>query len=196
MSISLVDRRRLQRSLTFWLRPAFVLRVINRFQKIAGFDRSIALASSILTALIPLVIITGTLIEAFSDLNAADWIIDRYELSGAGARAVRDVFAPVADADASAGGVGGVLMLLALLSFTRAFQRLFEQTWELSPLSVRNTLNGVRWIAVFAAYSLAAGAVHALLAQDGPDVAANVAVVPLTAGFLIWSGWTLSARRR
>ena len=39
-------RERLVRTLTFWLRPAFALRVVNRFQKIVGFDRSIALASS------------------------------------------------------------------------------------------------------------------------------------------------------
>ena len=47
------------RTLTFWLRPEFVLRVVNRFQKVAGFDRSIALASSALTATIPLAILTS-----------------------------------------------------------------------------------------------------------------------------------------
>ena len=37
-----VDRERVVRTLTFWLRPEFVLRVFNRFQKVAGFDRAIA----------------------------------------------------------------------------------------------------------------------------------------------------------
>ena len=54
-----VDRERVVRTLTFWLRPAFVLRVLNRFQVIAGFDRAMALASSTLTALIPLAILAG-----------------------------------------------------------------------------------------------------------------------------------------
>ena len=31
-------------------------------------------------------------------------------------------------------------------------QRLFEQAWELSPLSMRNTLNGLLWIGGLAAY--------------------------------------------
>ena len=48
------NRERVLRTLTFWLRPEFVLRVVNRFQKIAGFDRSVALASAALTATIPL----------------------------------------------------------------------------------------------------------------------------------------------
>ena len=52
-----VDRERVVRTLTFWLRPEFVLRVVNRFQKVAGFDRSIALASGALTAMIPLTIV-------------------------------------------------------------------------------------------------------------------------------------------
>ena len=39
-----VDRERVIRTLTFWLRPQFVLRVVNRFQKIVGFDRAVALA--------------------------------------------------------------------------------------------------------------------------------------------------------
>ncbi len=31
-------------------------------------------------------------------------------------------------------------------------QRLFEQAWELSPLSVRNTFNGLLWIGGLALY--------------------------------------------
>ena len=52
-----VNRERLVRTLTFWLRPEFVLRVVSRFQKVAGFDRAIALASGALTAMIPLAIV-------------------------------------------------------------------------------------------------------------------------------------------
>ena len=48
------QRQRIIRTLTFWLRPQFVLRVVNRFQKVVGFDRAVALASSALTAVIPL----------------------------------------------------------------------------------------------------------------------------------------------
>ena len=56
-----VHRERVVRMLTFWLRPEFVLRVVNRFQKVAGFDRSIALASAALTATIPLLIVASAL---------------------------------------------------------------------------------------------------------------------------------------
>ena len=59
-----VNRERVVRTLTFWLRPEFVLRVVNRFQKVAGFDRSIALASAALTATIPLLIVASACLIA------------------------------------------------------------------------------------------------------------------------------------
>jgi type IV secretory pathway TrbD component len=79
-------RERVLRTLTFWLRPDFVLRVLNRFQKVAGFDRSIALASGALTATIPLAIVTSAVAMQLGGKGTADRIIDRYELPGAAPR--------------------------------------------------------------------------------------------------------------
>ena len=90
------DRDRVLRTLTFWLRPAFVLRTLNRFQRIAGFDRAVALASSALTALIPLAILAGAILPRLGGKDAADRIIDRYDLTGGGAEAVKDAFSPAA----------------------------------------------------------------------------------------------------
>ena len=130
------------RTLTFWLRPEFVLRVVNRFQKVAGFDRAIALASGALTATIPLAIVISAVASQLGGKSTAERIIDRYELTGGGAEAVRDIFAPPTGTSTSLGIIGFLFLMVAVLSFTRAVQRLFEQTWELSPLSVRNTSTG------------------------------------------------------
>src|SRR6478736_3608306 len=72
-----VSRQQLVRLATFWLRPAFVLRVVNRFQKVAGFDRAIALASSALTAVIPLTIFTSAFSSRLGGRGTADRIINR-----------------------------------------------------------------------------------------------------------------------
>jgi uncharacterized BrkB/YihY/UPF0761 family membrane protein len=188
-------RERVLRTLTFWLRPDFVLRVVNRFQKVAGFDRSIALASGALTAMIPLTIVTGAVATQLGGKGTADRIIDRYELTGGGAEAVRDVFAPPTGTSTTIGVVGFFFLLIAVLSFTRAVQRLFEQTWELSPLSVRNTLNGLLWIAGFAGYLGLSGFIHGLLGRGRLDLAAALLAAPLSAVFLMWSGRVLSAQR-
>jgi uncharacterized BrkB/YihY/UPF0761 family membrane protein len=188
-------RERILRTLTFWLRPEFVLRVLNRFQKIAGFDRAVALASASLTATIPLLIVTSAAVSQLGGKGTADRIIDRYELTGGGAEAVRDVFAPPSGVSTSLGVLGFLFLLVAVLSFGRAVQRLFEQTWELKPLSVRNTLNGAQWIAMLALYLGISGAIHGALGRGRLELTAALLDAPVTAAFLLWSGWVLSAKR-
>lgn len=190
-----INRERLVRTLTFWLRPAFALRVINRFQKIVGFDRSMALASSALTALIPLTILCGAVLSSFSDYDAAERIIQRYGLTGQGAEAVRSLLAPAEGTTASVGVFGGVFLIISVLSFSRAAQRLFEQTWQLAPLSVRNTRNGLWWILGLGGYAAATGWLHAVLGGSKLGVVASVCEIPVSVVFLVWSGWDLSAKR-
>jgi uncharacterized BrkB/YihY/UPF0761 family membrane protein len=190
-----VDRERVVRTLTFWLRPEFVLRVVNRFQKVAGFDRSIALASSALTATIPLAILTSSVSSQLGGKDTADRIINRYDLTGGGAEAVRDVFAPPSGTSTSVGIIGLLFLMVAVLSFTRAVQRLFEQTWELAPLSVRNTFNGLLWVVGLTVYVGLGGFLHGALGRSRLELTATLLTTPLAAAFLGWSGWVLSAKR-
>jgi uncharacterized BrkB/YihY/UPF0761 family membrane protein len=189
-----VDRERVLRTLTFWLRPEFVLRVVNRFQKIAGFDRAIALASSTLTAIIPLAMIATAVAPQLGGKDTAARIIERYDLTGGGAEAVRDIFAATGT-NTSLGLVGFFFLMIAILSFTRAVQRLFEQTWELKPLSVRNTLNGLLWVLGLTAYVALSGFIRATLPAGELELTAAIVTAPLAAIFLVWSGSVLSAKR-
>ena len=190
-----INRERARQTLTFWLRPEFVLRVLNRFQKVAGFDRAVALASGALTAMIPLLIVTGSLSSQLGGKDTAQRIIDRYDLTGGGAQAVKDVFAQPSGTSSSLGVAGFLFLILAVLSFTRAVQRLFEQTWELEPLSVRNTSNGLLWVAGLTLYLILIGTLHALLGDGGLELGAALISAPVSAVFLAWSGRVLSAGR-
>ena len=190
-----LNRERALRTLTFWLRPEFVLRVVSRFQKIAGFDRAIALASGALTATIPLTIATSTLVRRLGGRDTAERIIERYELTGGGAEAVKDIFAPPGGASTSLGIIGLLFLLIAVLSFTRGVQRLFEQCWELEPLSVRNTVNGLLWVGGLAIYLGASGLLHTVLGRSRLELGAALLSAPLTVVFLVWSGRVLSAKR-
>jgi uncharacterized BrkB/YihY/UPF0761 family membrane protein len=186
---------RLLRTLTFWLRPDFVLRVVNRFQKVAGFDRAIALASGALTATIPLAIVTSAIAAQIGGKGAAERIIDRYELTGGGAEAVRDVFSPPTGVSTSLGVVGFLFLMVAVLSFARAVQRLVEQTWELDPLSVRNTVNGLLWIGGLVLYVSLTGALHTAIGGSRFEITAALLAAPLSLVFLTWGAWVLSAKR-
>ena len=190
-----MDRERVVRTLTFWLRPEFILRVLNRFQKVAGFDRAIALASGALTATIPLAIVTSAVASQLGGKSTADRIIERYELTGGGAAAVQDIFAPPSGMETSVGIVGVFFLMIAVLSFTRGMQRLLEQTWELDPLSVRNTANGLLWIGGLTLYLAASGVVHTTLGRSRLELGAALLSAPLSMVFLAWSGRVLSAKR-
>jgi len=189
------DRERIVRTLTFWLRPAFVLRVLNRFQLIAGFDRAMALASSTLTALIPLAVLAGAVLPHVQAEGAAQWLINRYSLTGGGADAVKEALAPATATNTDIGVIGALLLLIAVLSFARGVQRLFERTWELRPLSVRNSANDLLWIAGLIAYLVISGVAHREIGRSRVQVGANLLLTPLTAIFLAWSGRVLSAKR-
>ncbi len=171
------------------------MRVINRFQKIVGFDRSMALASSALTALVPLSILLGAVLSNFVHYDAAERIIRRYNLTGAGATAVNSLFSPAEATSASVGIFGVVFLTISVLSFARAAQRLFEQAWELKPLSVRNTRNGLWWILTLGGYVVVTTLLSALHGGGALGLAAVVCGVLVTAAFLVWSGRILSAKR-
>jgi membrane protein len=189
------DRERIVRTLTFWLRPEFVLRLINRFQKVVGFDRSMALASSALTAIIPLTIVLSAFGSLLGGKDTAQRIIDRYDLSGGGAEAVRDMFSPPSGTSTSIGVLGFIFLLVAVLSFTRAMQRLFEQTWELRPLSVRNSANGLLWAGGLVLYIGLGGFLQAVIDGGDLEITATLLTAPVSFVFLVLTGRMLTAKR-
>jgi membrane protein len=190
-----VDRERILKELTFWLRPGFLLRCAQRFSAVEGIDRSIALASSAFTAIIPLSVLLGAVLPRVGEEDTAERLIDNLDLSGAGAEAVRQAFAPAEGTETSIGIMGALLLVITVLAFSRAVQRLVERTWELPALSVRNTRGGLEWIAGMVLFVALGGALTALF--DGPVFALVGTAIALAEGvvFLIWSGWVLSAKR-
>ncbi|MFC0056024.1 hypothetical protein [Streptomyces actinomycinicus] len=137
-------------------------------------------------------ILLGTV---FAHYDAAERIIKRYDLTGAGATAVRSLFSSTEGTSATFGIVGVVFLMISVLSFTRAAQRLFEQAWELKPLSVRNTRNGSWWILAFGGYAVVIALLSALPGGYALDLVALVSKAVVTAAFLVLSGWILSAKR-
>ncbi|MFE2725812.1 YhjD/YihY/BrkB family envelope integrity protein [Kitasatospora sp. NPDC059327] len=160
-----------------------------------GFDRSMALAAGALAATVPLSILTSTILARAGHTDTAERIIGRYQLTGEGADAIRQVFALSSGTTATVGVFGAAFLVISVLSFARAVQRLFEQTWDLRPLSVRNTLNDLWWVAGLTGYLTVTGLVYGLLGRGRLQLGAAAVEAPVTAAFFVWSGWILTARR-
>ena len=187
-----IDRERVLRTLTFWLRPDFVLRCLRRFQALEGFDRAVALASLAFTAIIPLGIVMSGVI---SDHDVGAQLVDRYGLEGKGATAVRDLFDRSDDLASGFSLFSAFLLLVTILSFSRALQRLFERAWDLEPLSLRNTKNGLMWVLGVVVYSTVTGFVRSAYDRGVMELLTVAALLALGLVFVVFTGITLSNRR-
>ncbi|MGY1753489.1 YhjD/YihY/BrkB family envelope integrity protein [Blastococcus sp. SYSU D01042] len=141
--------------------------------RVQFLDRAMALAAQAFTALIPLLILLGTLAPATQEDLLPEAVIRRFRLSDDAADAVRAVFS--ASGDATVGAFSVVLLVFSGVSFARRLQRLYGEVWEQPRQGgVRNSLNALLGLTV-----LLAGVVLLYLTR------ALARVLP--------SGWLLSA---
>jgi membrane protein len=119
---------------------------LTRFVSVQGIDRAMALGAQAFTALFPLLIVSKALLP--SDRDFADALIDRFDLTGTSADTVRQAFAASGTVESSLTIIGIVLLLYSALSFTRGLQRMYEGTFGLPTLGMRNTRFALLWLIV------------------------------------------------
>jgi membrane protein len=160
-------------------------RSLARFLELDGFDRAMALAGQAFAALLPLLIVVGSITPA-EDL--ADTLIDRFRLTGSAATTLETAVAQ--PPDPGIGALGLLLLIISALSFTRAIQRLYVRAWRLEKLGLRANIWGLAWLAVFVAFWSLQPAIVELF--DG--VVALCVSLALSTLMWLWSPWMLVAR--
>jgi len=145
-----------------------------------------ALAGQSFAALMPLLIVLGAASPAGGE-DVVETFIDRLDLSGEAADALREAVAEPADVTDSINVAGGLLLVISALSFTRALQRLYVLAWRLPPLGMRGNKWGLVWLAAFAVFwSLQPGVVA--LFDGGYEVAATIT---LSCALWLFTPWIL-----
>jgi membrane protein len=119
---------------------------IQRFFQVQGFDRAMAIGAYAYSALIPAVIVYSATVS--NEKSFANTLIDKFELTGSAADAVRDAFGSSSTVQSSVTWFGVLLLIIAALSFARAMQRLYENAFGLPPLSMRNTNWALLWLLI------------------------------------------------
>jgi membrane protein len=168
-----------------------VRRSIALFVDMDGIDRSMALAAQAFTALIPLVIIIAVATQGGDGRSLADQIVDRFDLTGATADALRRGLASTNSAQGGLSALSAFILVVSALSFTRALQRIYARAWNLEARGVRDSAWGIVWLTVFALYAVLHPALHGRV--SGPvGLTAS-----LTGGTLFWllTPYTILARR-
>jgi membrane protein len=123
----------------------------ERFVAVQGIDRAMAIAAQSYSAFLPLLIVYASLLPRSDNSSFADLLVDRFDLRGAAARSVEQAFAPAGAVQSSVTGLSILLLLVSTLSFTRGLQRLYEGSFALPALGMRNTVRALQWLAIVAA---------------------------------------------
>jgi membrane protein len=182
------------RSAVRGFQSSFAGRCLGALLRANVLDRAMALAAQAFTALIPLLILIGSLAPAGREDVVPSAIIRRFRLGGDAATAVRSVFS--SPGGASIGVLSVVLLVFSGVSFTRRLQRTYVEAWELPRVGgLRNSVSAL--------LGLTALLVAMALLSLGRAVAALpsgwVLGAPLSAlaALLLWTSvpWLLLDRR-
>lgn len=119
----------------------------SRFLAVQGFDRAVAIGAQAFTAIFPLLVVVAA-VRGHGDASLGDEVVELMGLNGPAADVTRQAFAPIGDTSATQQSTGTVLLLAAILSLSRAVQRLYERALGLRPLGLRSTGYGLLWMLV------------------------------------------------
>lgn len=159
-------------------------------------ERALTLAGQAFLALVPLAVVAATWFTAEDSEAVGDWIIDQYDLGGATATAVEQLFDRPPDGASGIWVVGLVILLMSVNSFARNLQRTYEVAWALPHRAPRRTVarlvSLVVFLGLFAGMSWVIGLVARL--PLGPAVAVGVQVAIAVPGWLLINRLLLSAR--
>jgi membrane protein len=157
----------------------------RRFFDVEGSVQATVLAAQAFTSLIPFMVVVAALAPGESDI--ADRIVERFDLSGASARSVQQLFASAGETQSAVTWVSVIILLLSALSFTRALQRLFQRSYGYDPGGLRrDAQRGVGWMVALAVWLVVSSPLKGALEDVGGPVFA-VALSTVT-GFVLWLG--------
>ena len=153
-------------------------------------ERGLALSSKLFIALIPTTILTSSLLGA--DTSFGDALVERFSLTGAGASAVRQLFASPNQVRGGISALGILILAYAVLSMAQALQRIYEDAWGLTRIRARGTFRALIWMFTFALYFTAISPLRAQLRQA--DSRALRIYLPLVLGSVIWAVFSVVSR--
>ena len=154
-------------------------------------DRALALASKLFVAILPLSILSTALV---SGRSFGEQLVIRFGLTGEGARAARALFASPAIVQSGVGVIGLVMLVSSVLSFGRALERVYLDSWGLP--AARAAVKGrLVWLAGFCVFLVIVTPVHSLVASLGAPRFTQVVAAVLGGALFLWTPYVLMGRR-
>jgi membrane protein len=173
----------------------FAGQCVERIIELRPFERALGLASRVFIAALPLAIVTTSLSPAARDGGLAQGIIDRFDLSGEGARDVSQLFATPAEVRGGVTVVEILVLLYSMFSLGRLLARTYEQAWRLPRSGVPGALRGALWVVAVVGYGALLLPLREYITHHAGRVVALVLVLGLATAVWIFTPYALLAGR-
>jgi membrane protein len=167
--------------------------IADTLVRIELIDRSLALASKLFVAVIPLSIILSATVPG-SD-GFAENLISRFSLTGPGAAATRDLFASNGAVRTGVSFIGLIILVYSVFSFTRGLQKVYADIWLLPPLKFEAIIRRATWLLGFIAYLIVLTPIQHFDEDHKIPYLYAIASLVLGAGFWLWTPYVLLGRR-
>ena len=178
-----------------WFEQTYLGRCVERTIELRPFDRGLALASRAFVALLPLAIVMTALSPAARDGGFAGGLIDRFELDGKGAAAVRQLFATPSEVKGGVTAFGLLVMLYSVYSFARLLARTYEAAWNLPKAGVGGAARGILWVLELALYVAVLAPLRNAVDDSTGAFVSNVAAIALSSVLWLITPYMLLAGR-
>jgi membrane protein len=167
-------------------------RFLQEFVALRAIDRALALASKLFIAVLPLSILSTTIV---SGRAYSDQIVERFGLTGAGARAARSLFAAPAQVETGIGLLGVVILASSVMSFAQALERTYLDCWTLPPAGATALRDRLSWLAALVVTLAVGSGLRAALSSLHAEAAIWLVAAVIVALFFLWTPYILLGRR-
>ncbi len=172
-----------------------VLRVFRRMVAINGYDRALALSAQAFVGVVPMLVVISALAPDPVRRSAGPALVADLGLSGDAATAM----AALVDQPPGAETItilGGVLLVVSVLGFTRALQRTYLAAWGLPSMGLRGYARGLLSSAALISGFAALLMLGPVLAAFNDYVVIKLLINALVATLLWWPvQWVLLSGR-
>jgi membrane protein len=142
-------------------------------------------------AILPLSILSTALLAG---RGFGDQIVYRFRLTGTGADAAHALFAAPSQVQSAAGLLGLLILVVSVLSFARALERVYLDCWGLTP--VRAAVRGrLVWLAGFCVYMSVTAPLHAALDSLNAPGLTGIGSAVVGGLLFLWTPYVLLGRR-
>jgi membrane protein len=162
--------------------------LIERLAQVGLIQSGIVLAAQTFLALFPLLMALIAVLPAPTAHHLADSLRTRLGLGGESEQMLEHLIASQSQLRAGTTAVGALVVLASATSFTRALQRVYENSWQLPRTGLRGTVRGLGWLLGLIVYLGLLG-VALRLSGSGATGTLTRTVVGIVASVALW-WWT------